>query len=43
MMHVIYDAQRAALLEVRNNGLASAEVIRRIQRELDLEEERLEI
>ena len=38
MMHVIYDAQRAALLEVRNNGLASAEVIRRIERELDLEE-----
>ena len=43
MMHVIYEAQRAALLEVRNNGLASADVIRRIERELDLEESRLEI
>ena len=43
MMHVIYEAQRAALLEIRNNGLASADVIRRIERELDLEESRLEI
>ncbi len=43
MMHEIYDAQRAALLEVRNNGIASAEVIRRITRELDLEESRLEV
>ena len=43
MMHEIYTAQRAALLELRNSRQISAEVMRRIEHELDLEETRLEI
>jgi Na+/H+ antiporter len=42
MMHLIYEAQRNALVELRNDGQASAEIIRRIERELDLEETRLD-
>ncbi len=43
VMHEIYTAERAALLALRNSGEISAEVMRRIERELDLEESRLEI
>jgi hypothetical protein len=42
-MHELYDAQRTALVEMRNAGTASGEVIRRVERELDLEESRLEV
>ena len=42
-MHEIYDAERAALIQLRNEGAISAEVIGRVMRELDLEESRLEI
>ena len=43
LMHDIYDAQRQTLLELRNQGRISTDVMRRIERELDLEESRLEI
>jgi CPA1 family monovalent cation:H+ antiporter len=43
VMHEIYSAERTALVELRNSGGISAEVMRRIERELDLEETRLEI
>ena len=43
MMHEIYSAQRQALLGLRNGSEISTEVARRIERELDLEESRLEV
>ena len=42
LMHLVYDAQRSALLELRGDGRASAEVLRRVERDLDLEESRLD-
>jgi monovalent cation/hydrogen antiporter len=43
LMHDVFLAQRQALLELRNGGQISAEVMRRVERELDLEESRLEV
>jgi monovalent cation/hydrogen antiporter len=43
MMHEIYAAQREALVGLRNSGDISSEVMRRVERELDLEESRLEV
>lgn len=43
MMHEIYAAQRDALVRLRNEHEISAEVMRRVERELDLEESRLEV
>ncbi|HTU95251.1 MAG TPA: Na+/H+ antiporter [Solirubrobacteraceae bacterium] len=43
MMHEIFTAQRSALLTLRNQGDISNDVMRRVQRELDLEEARLEV
>ena len=43
MMHEIYAVQRAALVGLRNSREISAEVMRRVERELDLEESRLEV
>ena len=43
LMHEIYASQRAALVELRNNRRISVEVMRRVERELDLEESRLEV
>jgi monovalent cation/hydrogen antiporter len=43
LMHELYSAQRGALVGLRDSGKISAEVMRRIERELDLEEERLEV
>jgi Na+/H+ antiporter len=43
MMHEIYAAQRTALLRLRNDGEISSDVMRRVERELDLEESRLEV
>ena len=43
LMHAVIEAQRAALVQMRNEGLVSADVMRRIERDLDLEETRLEI
>jgi CPA1 family monovalent cation:H+ antiporter len=43
MMHEIYTAQRHALVELRNSRQISSEVMRRVERELDLEESRLEV
>ena len=42
-MHEVIEAQRAALLQLRNDRMISGEVMRRIERDLDLEETRLEI
>jgi CPA1 family monovalent cation:H+ antiporter len=43
LMHEIYTAQRTALVELRDRGEASVDVLRRVERELDLEESRLEV
>jgi hypothetical protein len=43
MMHEIYASQRQALVELRNSGQISFDVMRRVERELDLEESRLEV
>jgi monovalent cation/hydrogen antiporter len=42
LMYDVYDAQRAELVDMRNRGEISDEVRRRIERDLDLEESRLE-
>jgi CPA1 family monovalent cation:H+ antiporter len=39
----VLEAQRAAVVELRNAGTISSDVMHRIERELDLEDERLEI
>jgi monovalent cation/hydrogen antiporter len=41
LMYELYDAQREALLELRNDGVISDEVRRRVERDVDLEESRL--
>jgi CPA1 family monovalent cation:H+ antiporter len=43
MMHEIYSTQRHALVQLRNSRQISSEVMRRVERELDLEESRLEV
>jgi CPA1 family monovalent cation:H+ antiporter len=43
MLHEIYAAQREELLRLRNSRAISADVMRRVERELDLEESRLEV
>jgi CPA1 family monovalent cation:H+ antiporter len=43
MMHEIIAAQRRELVRLRNGREISAEVMRRVERELDLEEQRLEV
>ena len=43
MLLMVLDAQRQALLQMRNNGEASNEVVNQILRDLDLEESRLEV
>jgi monovalent cation/hydrogen antiporter len=42
LMHDVYDAQRQVLLRLRNEGRISNDIMHRIERELDLEESRLE-
>jgi Na+/H+ antiporter len=41
LMYEVFDAQREELLELRNQGVISDQVRRRVERELDLEETRL--
>jgi CPA1 family monovalent cation:H+ antiporter len=43
LQHELFAVQRRALLELRNDGTISNDVMHRIERELDLEESRLEI
>jgi NhaP-type Na+/H+ or K+/H+ antiporter len=43
MVRSVLAAQRARLVDLRNRGEISNEVMHRLERELDLEEERLEI
>ena len=43
LMHELFDAQREALVGLRDEGEVSSEIMRRIERELDLEESRLEV
>ena len=43
MVHAVIDAQRATLVRLRNEGVISNDVMHRLERELDLEEARLEI
>ena len=42
-VRAVLDAQRAELVRLRNAGEISNEVMHRLERELDLEDERLEI
>ncbi|HEY6694307.1 MAG TPA: hypothetical protein VI006_15760, partial [Solirubrobacteraceae bacterium] len=43
MVRSVLSAQRDTLVDLRNRGEISNEVMHRLERELDLEEERLEI
>jgi monovalent cation/hydrogen antiporter len=43
LVRELYNAQREAVVELRNSGEISQEVMTRIERELDLEDSRLEI
>jgi CPA1 family monovalent cation:H+ antiporter len=43
LMHELYAVQRRAVVQLRNSGEISSDVMRRIERELDLEESRLEV
>jgi monovalent cation/hydrogen antiporter len=43
LIHVVSTAQREAVVDLRNNGDISSDVMHRLERELDLEESRLEI
>ena len=43
LMHEIYAVQRQELVRMRNQREISADVMRRVERELDLEESRLEV
>ncbi|MGH2954741.1 MAG: Na+/H+ antiporter [Solirubrobacterales bacterium] len=43
LMHEVIEAQRAAIVQLRTERLISSEVMRRVERDLDLEESRLEI
>jgi monovalent cation/hydrogen antiporter len=43
LMHEIYAAQRSALVDLQRQRRISADVMRRVERELDLEESRLEV
>jgi CPA1 family monovalent cation:H+ antiporter len=43
LMHEVYAAQRAALVELRDRRAISSDVLRRVEREIDLEESRLEV
>jgi hypothetical protein len=42
MMHDIYAAQREALVRLRDDRTISSDVMRRLEREVDLEESRLD-
>jgi monovalent cation/hydrogen antiporter len=43
MVRQVLDAQRDEIIRLRNHGVISNEVMHRLERELDLEDERLEI
>jgi CPA1 family monovalent cation:H+ antiporter len=43
LMHELYTVQREALIVLRNGGEISNDVMRRVERELDLEETRLDV
>ncbi|MEY2532578.1 MAG: monovalent cation/hydrogen antiporter [bacterium] len=43
MVREVLEAQRRAVVELRNDGVISNDVMHRIERELDLEDQRLEI
>src|SRR4051794_2106719 len=43
LIHAVSTAQREAVVQLRNNGDISSDVMHRLERELDLEETRLEI
>ena len=43
MVREVLEAQRREIVRLRNEGVISNDVMHRIERELDLEDERLEI
>jgi hypothetical protein len=43
LMHEIFAVQRTQLVRLRNERAISSEVMRKVERELDLEEQRLEV
>jgi CPA1 family monovalent cation:H+ antiporter len=42
MMHEVYAAQRRSLISLRDDGTIATDVMRRLEREVDLEESRLD-
>ncbi len=42
-MREVLQAQREAIVDMRNEGMISSETMARIERDLDLEDSRLEI
>ena len=42
-MREVLDAQRRRVIELRNEGVISDDVLHTLERELDLEDQRLEI
>jgi CPA1 family monovalent cation:H+ antiporter len=43
LMHEIFSAQREAIVAMRNEGRITDEIMHRVERDLDLEESRLEV
>jgi CPA1 family monovalent cation:H+ antiporter len=43
LMRQLLDAERAAVLALRNEGWISMDVMQRVERDLDLEESRLDV
>jgi monovalent cation/hydrogen antiporter len=43
MVRAVLEAQRAEIVRMRDAGVISNEIMHRLERELDLEDERLEI
>jgi monovalent cation/hydrogen antiporter len=43
MMHLLFARQRERLTKLRNEGRLSNQVMHRLEREIDLEESRLEV
>ena len=43
LLHEIFSAQRAAIVSLRNEGRITDEIMHRVERDLDLEESRMEV
>ena len=43
LMHAVIEAQRSAIVRLRDERVISGDVMRRVERDLNLEESRLEV